>query len=114
MTTPANLVFIAVSITIPRNAPEATDTVHSWHELSTMEEMLATHDPFHLPNEKDESCGSIRSLRSINKLFATHDDWDGWYVIHDDVVMDYWEVHNHEDMWTPLCSSRRDLVRVGL
>lgn len=114
MTTPANLVFIAVSVTIPRISPTAVDPCISWHELSTMEEMLDIHDPFHLPHEKDAMCGGIRSLRSIPELFAMEPPLNDWYTIHDDVVMDYWEGQEDSAYWTPLCSSRRDLVRVGL
>jgi hypothetical protein len=111
-TTP--LVFVAVSVTIPRPSPAVADTAHSWHELSTMAEMLAIHDPFHLPHEKDEMCGGIRSLRSIPKLFTVQPLLDDWYTIHDDVVMDYWESRDDVLWWTPIAACRADLVEVGL
>src|SRR5678815_5042649 len=77
---------------------------------------IAAQDPFQNPDPL--TCGTVRSLPSVVELFslvrATDvDDLDDWLIM-DDVIMNYWESRDDSPAyWTPLCSTRSDLVRVG-
>lgn len=79
---------------------------------------LSGLDPFQDPLATDDNgiCGPNRPLISVARWLTTLADVgdrnSADFRILDDVVMDYWESMNGEPMWTPLCSSRSDLVQL--
>lgn len=104
---------ISAVMTLVHPAPAVgeRDSVTVIHTARSMESFIRAHDPFQNPSAADnpEACGPLRALNTIRAYFQDFPSDSPWYYIHDDVVMDYWESHNDDVYWTPLCSSRSDV-----
>lgn len=106
MSITSTLMFITVTSTIPALQtahPDApADHSHSWVELNTWDDLIKERDPF-WNTDTTEGCGAIRPLNSIRHL-QTMARPDDWFIIHDEVVLGYWEsLKGGELQWTPMC-----------
>lgn len=103
---PLHLTIIITVVDVTTSNPGRT-----WTETGTMEELIAAYDPFNatLDTRGPEMCGVNRALSSIGPLFfqMAASDYEEWYTIHDEMVMSYWESHDDEQWWTPLCLGTR-------
>jgi hypothetical protein len=115
MTTLANIVLsteLLVSSTIPGfhtlRSGVSGDHTYSWIEAATMEQAIVARDPFH-----KAPSWNVVPLCNVHYLlvnYLTNNSEPGPFVIHDDVVMDFYESRNDDLYWTPLAGCRTDYI----
>lgn len=88
-----------VFITIISTNPQASGY---WKETSTLEAQILQHDRFQAPGLDEDICGNNRPLSGIKRMTWFDGTGGPDYDIHDDVVLDAWELaSNGEAVWSP-------------